>query len=119
MSFRPRLARARFGVAAMLAGLALSAYAAQPAPGAVSPTASSRGELLYLTHCIECHNEQIHWRDRKAARDWRTLRAQVDRWQQAARLAWSAEDVEAVTHHLNDTIYRFAAPHKEALRARD
>jgi len=89
-------------VAALLGGLAFATWAAAAEP--------SRGELLYATHCIECHNEQIHWREHKLARDWPTLRVEVDRWQQAARLGWSGEDIDAVARHLNQSIYGFPAP---------
>ena len=69
--------------------------------------ARSRGELLYSTHCIECHTAQMHWRAKRLARDWDTLRAQVSRWQGEARLGWEAEDVDAVAKYLNEAIYRF------------
>jgi mono/diheme cytochrome c family protein len=69
--------------------------------------APSRGELLYGTHCVACHTSQIHWRDQRLARDWGTLKAQVRRFQDAAYLRWSDDDIEAVAHYLNDTIYRF------------
>lgn len=78
--------------------------AAQPAPS------SSRGELLYSTHCIGCHTAQVHWRDQRLATDWASLRAQVSRWQGNTGLAWSDHDILAVTHYLNDLYYRFPAP---------
>ena len=86
--------------------------AAQPAPS------SSRGELLYSTHCIGCHTTQVHWRDHRLATDWASLRAQVLRWQGNTGLAWSDDDALAVTRYLNDLYYRFPAPGKPvALRA--
>ena len=69
--------------------------------------AESRGELLYSTHCIACHTAQKHWRDKKAASNWSSLEAQVRRWQAAAMLQWSEDDVADVTRYLNDTFYRF------------
>jgi mono/diheme cytochrome c family protein len=72
--------------------------------------AQSRGELLYSTHCIACHTTQMHWRDKKQATDWNSLKAEVRLWQSAAKLAWSEDDIVAVTRHLNDTFYRFASP---------
>lgn len=87
--------------AALLAAFALPAGAAGPAP--------SRGELLYATHCIQCHNEQIHWRERKLARDWPSLRVEVDRWQRQARLGWSEADIDEVTRHLGEMVYEFPA----------
>lgn len=89
---------ARWGLIAAL--LALVAAAAQAQDGA-------RGALLYETHCVACHNQQVHWRDKKLATDWPSLKAQVQRWQDAARLQWSEPDVEAVARYLNDTIYRY------------
>lgn len=77
------------------------AVAAQPAPD------SSRGELLYSTHCIGCHSAQVHWRDKRLATDWASLRMQVFRWQMNTGLAWSDEDIVAVTRYLNDLYYRF------------
>ena len=80
------------------------AVAAQPAPE------SSRGELLYSTHCIGCHSAQVHWRDNRLATDWASLKMQVSRWQMNTGLAWSDDDIVAVTRYLNDRYYRFPNP---------
>jgi mono/diheme cytochrome c family protein len=96
-------------LAAFVMGVLASAHAAG------STLAPSRGELLYATHCVECHNQQIHWRDRTLARNWATLREQVDRWQRAARLDWSDEDIDAVSRHLNEAVYGFPLPQRQAL----
>lgn len=101
--------RTAFATACTLAlALAAGAAAAQQAP-APSPS-QSRGKLLYDTHCIACHNEQMHWRTLHQARDWDTLRAQVRRWQANAGLGWPDADVDAVARYLNDTIYGFPRP---------
>jgi mono/diheme cytochrome c family protein len=84
--------------ASVLAGALALAPAAQ---------AQSRGELLYSTHCIACHTTQMHWRDKKLATDWDSLKAQVRRWQATAQLRWNEDDILAVTRHLNERIYRF------------
>jgi mono/diheme cytochrome c family protein len=68
--------------------------------------APSRGELLYTTHCVACHTTQMHWRDKKLATDWPSLKSQVQRWQARASLDWSDADVTEVARYLNDTIYR-------------
>jgi mono/diheme cytochrome c family protein len=68
---------------------------------------TSRGELLYTTHCIACHNEQIHWRDNKIARDWKSLKAQVNHWQGVAGLMWSDGDVVEVARYLNTRHYHY------------
>ena len=80
------------------------AVAAQPVPD------NSRGELLYSTHCIGCHSAQVHWRDKRLATDWASLRMQVFRWQMNTGLAWSDEEIVAVTRYLNDLYYRFPTP---------
>ena len=72
----------------------------QAAPGA------SRGQLLYTTHCIECHTTQMHWRVGRLAQDWDSLKAQVRRWQGNAGLGWNEADIAEVARHLNETIYR-------------
>lgn len=74
----------------------------------------TRGRMLYSIHCIECHNSQVHWRARQQARDWKTLRLEVVRWQAAAALGWSDVDIDEVTRHLNDTIYQFPQPRPQA-----
>ncbi|MFC5499391.1 cytochrome C [Caenimonas terrae] len=83
--------------------LALAAAAATAQPAAVP----DRGQLLYATHCIECHSTQVHWRDQRQARDWETLKQQVRRWQANASLGWDEADVVQVARYLNDTIYRY------------
>ena len=69
--------------------------------------AQSRGELLYSTHCISCHTTQMHWRDKKLATDWTSLRYQVRRWQGNAKLAWNDADILEVARYLNEGIYRY------------
>lgn len=77
---------------------------------AASACAQSRGELLYANHCLACHTAQLHWRAAKVATDWNGLRTQVRRWQGEAKLSWNEDDVLAVTHYLNDSIYHLAIP---------
>lgn len=71
----------------------------------------ARGELLYSTHCIACHNLQLHWRDKKLVRSWNGLRAEVRRWQKTSGLGWNNEDISAVTRYLNDRYYHYPAPY--------
>lgn len=87
-----------------MAGLAFAgAIAAQP----TLPDDGSRGRLLYATHCIACHNTQVHWRARRLARDWTTLRAQVRDWQRQGGLAWPDGDIADVARYLNALYYHF------------
>jgi mono/diheme cytochrome c family protein len=69
--------------------------------------AESRGTLLYQTHCIACHDTQIHWRDRRLVTDWASLSAQVRRWQANIGLQWTADEIDDVVRYLNTMIYRF------------
>ena len=80
--------------------------AAQSAPA----TEPSRGELLYANHCGSCHGEQVHWREKRLVSDWASLKAQVARWQDAAQLGWTRDDVAAVARHLNRQYYRYPQP---------
>jgi mono/diheme cytochrome c family protein len=70
--------------------------------------AESRGELLYSTHCLACHTSQMHWRDKKQATDWKSLKAQVRQWQATAMLGWSEDDIVGVTRYLNESFYGFS-----------
>ena len=98
---RTRRAPMRSPGSALLGTLVGAFIAASPA------LAQSRGELLYSTHCISCHNQQMHWRDQRAATDWSSLQVQVRRWQSAASLGWAEADILEVARFLNATIYRF------------
>jgi mono/diheme cytochrome c family protein len=82
---------------------------------AQAPAADPRGELLYATHCVGCHTTQVHWRAKKLASDYATLLAQVARWQEVAKLGWSADDVDAVARYLNGLYYRFPVPERRTI----
>lgn len=84
--------------------------AAAQAQAQIQPEAASRGELLYNTHCIGCHDTQVHWRDAKRAQDFKTLEAEVRRWQEIGRLNWERADLDEVTRYLNRAIYRYPQP---------
>lgn len=82
----------------------IAAAAAQAMPD------PQRGELLYSTHCIACHTTQIHWRDKKLAKDYQSLVAEVGRWQKLAGLGWNDDDISAVARHLNTLFYHYPVP---------
>ncbi|MBI3221753.1 MAG: hypothetical protein HYZ46_01410 [Nitrosomonadales bacterium] len=87
-------------IALVLAGLVSSADA-QPQSNA------SRAELLYTTHCIACHDADIHWREKKLATDWLSLKVQVSRWQRIGGLGWSDDDIAGVAGYLNARHYHY------------
>ncbi len=90
----------------LLAATAVAPTGAQ-SPPQDAPRVPTRGELLYNTHCIACHSQQMHWRDKREAVDWPTLKAQVALWQERGALGWTGDDIQAVAAFLNDSIYRF------------
>lgn len=77
-----------------------------------------RGGLLYSTHCSTCHTSVIHWRERKLATDWKSLKAQVNRWQAYAKLGWREEDIVDVALYLNTRYYNFTSTEQKALSQR-
>lgn len=70
-------------------------------------TDSTRGAMLYDNHCSQCHTQQVHWRDKKIVTDWKSLVAQVDRWQRNAGLEWNENDVKEVSRYLNGEYYQY------------
>jgi mono/diheme cytochrome c family protein len=96
--------------------LAALCFVLLPMASAVQEQPPSRGELLYTTHCVACHGTQVHWRQKKLATTWDTLKAQVQRWQGVAGLEWSEIEIEEVARHLNETIYRYPEPARVGLR---
>jgi mono/diheme cytochrome c family protein len=81
-------------------------FLASIASAATTPD-SSRGELLYSTNCIGCHDTQIHWRDKKIAKDWATLVEQVRHWQAVSGLTWGKDEVTEVARYLNARYYHY------------
>ena len=68
---------------------------------------ATRGEVLYLTQCINCHRAKEHWKDQGVVNDRRSLQLEVRRWQDKLGLGWNDEDIGDVARFLNDTYYRF------------
>ncbi len=67
------------------------------------------GELLYTTYCVACHNTQVHWRNKKLAKDWPSLLFEVRRWQKSSGLSWGEGDVALVARYLNERYYHYPA----------
>jgi mono/diheme cytochrome c family protein len=72
------------------------------------------GEQLYSTHCIYCHTSQVHWRDKKIAKDWASLVTQVRRWQSNAGLGWTEDEILEVAQYLNHRYYHFTEKERRA-----
>lgn len=94
----------------LLLALICAVFAHTASAAGETPPDLGRGELLYETHCTSCHNTEVHWRDKRLATDWASLRAEVHRWQDNASLGWSDEDVAEVTQYINARYYGYTAP---------
>lgn len=95
----------------MLRGLTLAllcgSFASATEVGAQALRNPGRGELLYSTHCIACHDTQVHWRQKSVVTDWNSLQMEVRRWQDASGLGWSDQDIADVTRYLNARHYDY------------
>ncbi|MDO8718486.1 MAG: cytochrome C [Polaromonas sp.] len=96
-------------LAKTMVALLLAALASLAQAQALPTGDAARGELLYATHCMACHSDQVHWRDDKLVTDWRSLQAEVDRWQTLSGLGWNPQDIADVTRYLNTVYYRYPA----------
>ena len=89
----------------MFAALLIS-FAVPPAAGADVMREKTRGELLYATHCVACHDAEVHWRDKRLVNDWKSLRSEVRRWQEIVSLGWDQDDIDEVARYLRAIHYR-------------
>lgn len=79
----------------------------------------TRGELLYTTYCIACHDTKIHWREQRLAKDWRSLKVEVARWQHNMGLGWSESEIIDVARYLNTVYYHFPVIEKKEMTGPD
>ncbi len=84
-------------------------FAVAVAAGQRSGVGSPQGELLYSTYCVGCHTTQMHWREKKLATDWDSLRHQVRRWKENVAPGLAEDDVTAIARYLNNLYYHFPA----------
>jgi len=75
--------------------------------GQGSRTDAPPGELLYATYCVGCHTTQVHWREKRLATDWTSLKTQVRRWQKNSGLDLGEDDITAIAQYLNGLYYHF------------
>ena len=92
-----------FMLSAALAFWSTCALAADPPAAPVDPV----GEKLYAQHCVSCHTSDVHWREKRLARDWTSLNFQVRRWQGNIGVAMTDAEIRAVASHLNRLCYHF------------
>jgi len=64
------------------------------------------------TYCIACHTTSVYTRDDRLARDYDSLRAQVDRWQGNISLSWSKEEIDRMASWLAKNYYQMPCPNQ-------
>jgi len=69
---------------------------------------SSRGELLYLNHCLVCHESNVHIREKHNAKNINAIRGEVTRWMNELQLKWLPRDIEDVVDYLNSRYYHYS-----------
>jgi mono/diheme cytochrome c family protein len=85
--------------AVLLALLAAPAWALDP----------QRGKELYETHCLACHYERIHQRERSRSlvTSLATLRVEVARRADLTKRPFTVADLDDIAEYLNRSHYRF------------
>jgi hypothetical protein len=74
------------------------------------PSVEPNGELIYRTYCIGCHTTEVHWREKRLATDWASLKFQVRRWLMNNGIGLGEDEVTALAGYLNRLYYNFPAP---------
>lgn len=67
----------------------------------------SLGKMLYENHCLSCHESMVHIRGAHKAKTFSDIQYWVGRWAQELDVKWSADEIDAVVQHLNDTFYHY------------
>lgn len=88
--------------------LSLDQNTAQAEQSAHQQAPPSRGELLYLNHCLTCHASNIHIRKQQHAKNINAIRNEVSRWSKHMQLKWSAYEIESVVDYLNTRYYQYS-----------
>jgi len=78
--------------------------------GAAGAADAERGRVLYEARCGGCHGESVHGREKRLAADFEAVRGWVRRWSANLGFAWTNDEVDDVTVHLNARYYRFRCP---------
>jgi cytochrome c5 len=68
---------------------------------------TSRGKLLYENHCHSCHESMVHIRGAHKAKTYEDIQYWVGRWAQELNVKWSADEIDDVVQHLNQTFYHY------------
>ena len=68
---------------------------------------AARGKLLYENHCISCHESMVHIRAASKAKTYEDIQYWVGRWASELKIKWSADEIDDVVEHLNQTFYHY------------
>jgi len=68
---------------------------------------AARGKLLYENHCMSCHESMVHIRAASKAKTYEDIQYWVGRWATELKIKWSAEEIDDVVEHLNQTFYGY------------
>ena len=71
---------------------------------------ADRGQALYELRCGGCHETSVHQRASRSAQTFEQIREAVVRWQHEVGADWRADEVDAVTWHLNERYYKLPCP---------
>ena len=104
----PHAQRGRALFAVSLALLALCAGVAPRLAGSAADP--DRGRSLYEVRCTGCHEQSVHNRQSRLAKDFEGVRAQVRRWDGNLGSRWGNEEIDAVAVFLNMRYYGFPCP---------
>ncbi|ALG69503.2 hypothetical protein [Beggiatoa leptomitoformis] len=89
---------------------------AQPAPTKTETiqTAFPEGKKLHDAHCVKCHQsmtfekpDDIYSRPERIIKQYDSLKTQVQRCVTNTDLMWFEEEVDNVSHYLNEQYYHF------------
>ncbi len=68
---------------------------------------ATRGKALYENHCIGCHEDSVHKRANRKAKNRADVEKFVARWEKEMNLKWSAEERADVAEYVAGTYYKF------------
>ena len=66
-----------------------------------------RGQGLYENHCQECHENNVHTREKSKPKSIQDLRAWVLTMGIYSDLDWGNDEIDDLTRYLNQRIYQF------------
>ena len=65
------------------------------------------GKAIYAKSCTGCHGTEVFTRADRRVKDLDRLKTQVRQCSYAIEAKWFDEEINAVTHYLNSTYYKF------------